>query len=183
LRDATPQLVRANPERSRHCFGKAFLFALHESVIAQVGTGRFAPKPREPLPKTRQSDREDELLLQSEFLKFPTVWSHDGRFIISGRPLVTLTSTFSRSPLAAIGSPIRYLRAGPTKSRARFHPMAAGWPTPPTNLGAMKSTYNHSHPVHPSPPVASGRSQLVAGAIQTGAAMAGRCSTLRPIGR
>jgi hypothetical protein len=46
FRDTNPQLVRADPECSRHRLGKAFIPALDEAVIAQVAAGCFAPEPR-----------------------------------------------------------------------------------------------------------------------------------------
>jgi hypothetical protein len=50
FRDTNPQLVRINPECSRHGFGKAFLFALDEPVIAEVETGCFAPEAQGAKP-------------------------------------------------------------------------------------------------------------------------------------
>ena len=42
FRDTNPQLVRTNPDRSRHRLGQAFVPTLHEPV-AQVAQGRFEP--------------------------------------------------------------------------------------------------------------------------------------------
>jgi hypothetical protein len=50
FRDAHPQLVRANPECSRHSFGKVFLFALDEPVIVV----RPAPSPIYGHPKAHR---------------------------------------------------------------------------------------------------------------------------------
>ena len=114
-----------------------------------------------------------ELLLKNQYL------AAENRILRAHLAARLRLSDPERSTLAEIGK--RLGRKALAQVACVAKPDTAGWPIYPTSPGALRCTCSRSRSSRRYRPAENGRSRSAAGAIRTGAGMAGNCSTLRQI--